>query len=140
MSAFDPTQITRGYVDSLLAPYVADLSQFDSMDPPNSVEYGYEVKLYKNAGTVCEDLIILRLNSSGEMDSFNVVRTGIEDPSEVDVEYFEEQLFALLETIEDTMVSYEVGYLKIDGIICANYYVELADDGGGRYVNVYMFT
>lgn len=137
-AGFSVNQITREYIVSLLSVYVPDLDEFEFSEAPFSTEYGYDVMLYKNVDTVCEDCIVLRLGLGGELRSFNISRSGISDPAEVDTAYFSDQLASVLDEISDEMVSYEVGYQKVNGIIVATFSVEFEDPYGGRYVNVYM--
>lgn len=139
-ASFRADQITREHIDSLLSAYIPDLSEFDCMEAPAPTEYGYDITLRKNASSVCEDDLILRLDFSGGVRSFNLVRSGISDPSEVDTEYFDEQLSLLLAETADAMISYEVGYQKLEGVVFATYSVELEDSYGGRYVKTYMIS
>lgn len=137
---FHADQITKEYVDSLLAAYIPDSNEFGFSETPVSTEYGYDVMLYKNVDTVCEDCIILQLGFFGELRAFNIRRSGISDPAEVDAAYFSSRLAAILENVSDKMISYEVVYQKIDGVVVTTYSVEFEDPYGGRYVNVYTIA
>lgn len=135
--AFTADQITDAFVGDLLGGLVPDIGMFTRSDPTNDAGYGYELVMKKNADTLYEDILILRLTYAGELISLNVNRSGLDSSDQIDVSYFDAQLSDLLRDHGDTVTAQSVKYQKIGGVVCAFYTVVFADADGQSYVQLH---
>lgn len=131
--------VTEEQLEAVLAPFISDGEQFSLYSVYDTGTY-YEIILKKAEGTVCEDQLILRLSYSGEIRSFNLNRSGIEDPSEVDTAYYEQELLELLPSDGDVVLEQSFTYMKVDGVIWATATVTFQDASGGNYVKTYWLV
>ncbi len=129
-SAFTAAQITDAFIVDLLGGLVPDIDMFTRSGPPSDAGYGYDLIMKKNADTLYEDVLILRLTYAGELISFNVNRSGLDSSDQIDISYFEAQLSNLLRDHGDTVAEQNVKYQKIGGVVCAFYTVVFADADG----------
>ena len=134
----DPAYVGAQEVAELVEDLVPDLSEFVFRNRDRA-ESRYTFYFLKNGGTVCEDQLIVRLNFDGMLSSVNVIRSGIDDPAEVDTDYFEAEVAAFLAKQTNTVEKYDIIYKKCSGVICAFCTVVFCDSAGGQYAETYTF-
>lgn len=137
MISTDPQYAEPQEVAGLLEDLVPDLSEFIFRDQCRA-EYGYVFTYLKNGGTVCEDKLIIRLGFDGVLISVNVIRSGIDDPAEVDTDHFEAEVAAFLAKKPDTVEKYSILYRKYSGVICAFCTATFRDAADAFYCETYM--